>query len=84
MHDPQTEGKFDQIRGKIRATWGKLSDDDFEQARGNLEALIGKIKERTGESVETIRARIHEMTREHKDAEGDSRGDYEERHERTA
>jgi uncharacterized protein YjbJ (UPF0337 family) len=83
MQDPQTEGKLDQVRGKIRATWGKLTDDDFEQARGNVEALIGKIKERTGESVESIRERINEMMH-HEGTKGGAGSDYDERHQRSA
>lgn len=58
MQDHRTEGRFDQIRGKIRATWGEITDDDITEARGNFEALIGKIKERTGDTVETIRHRL--------------------------
>lgn len=65
----QDEGKLDRVKGRIRSTWGSVTDNDVESARGDIEELIGKIKERTGESIESIRKRIDEMFDED---EGDS------------
>ena len=48
------EGRWDQLRGKARQTWGELTDDDLDVAEGNWEELVGRIKERTGESLESI------------------------------
>lgn len=74
IDDMKTEGRFDQVKGKIRSTWGQLTDDDIDQAKGNLESLIGKIKERTGETVESIRERINRMT-----SHNDEHGNHDER-----
>ena len=61
MDDLKNEGRFDRAKGRIRSVWGRVTDDDIERARGNVENLIGRIKERTGESAETIRAKLGEL-----------------------
>lgn len=52
------EGRWDQLKGKAKQTWGDLTDDDLDVAEGNYQELIGKIKERTGESQEQIEKRL--------------------------
>ncbi len=61
MADLKTEGRFDRIRGRVRETWGEVTDDDFDRAQGNTENLIGRIKEKTGDTVENIRRRLEEF-----------------------
>ena len=52
------EGRWDQLKGQIKQTWGALTDDDLDVAEGNYEELIGRVKERTGESAEEIERRL--------------------------
>ena len=52
------EGRWDQLKGKAKQSWGNLTDDDLDVAEGNYEEMIGKIKEKTGESEEAIRERL--------------------------
>ncbi|HEX6145137.1 MAG TPA: CsbD family protein [Acidimicrobiia bacterium] len=58
----QDEGTWDRIKGKIRETWGDLTDDDMDQARGNFEQFAGRVKEKTGESAEAIERKFREWT----------------------
>jgi len=44
----RVEGNWKQLKGKAKAQWGKLTDDDLTQAAGNREQLAGKIQERYG------------------------------------
>jgi uncharacterized protein YjbJ (UPF0337 family) len=67
MADLKTQGKIDQFRGKIRSTWGQLTDDDFDRAKGDSETLVGTIKEKTGEASEDIRAKLDELFRDDED-----------------
>jgi uncharacterized protein YjbJ (UPF0337 family) len=48
MNWTQIEGKWDQFKGKARAQWGKLSDDDLTNLQGKREQLLGKLVERYG------------------------------------
>lgn len=52
------EGRWDQLKGRVKSTWGAMTDDDFTQAEGDYEALIGRIKERTGQTREEIERRL--------------------------
>ncbi len=51
-------GRWDQLKGKAKQTWGNLTDDDLDVAEGKFDEMVGRIKERTGESEENIRRRL--------------------------
>ncbi len=48
MNNEQTEGKFDQLKGKIKETWGKLTDNDIMLYNGKRDQFFGKLKEHYG------------------------------------
>ncbi len=52
-------GRWRQLRGKIRTTWGKLSKDHMDRIQGNVEMLIGKLQEAYGRSREEIRKELN-------------------------
>lgn len=52
------EGRWDQLKGKAKQSWGNLTDDDLDVAEGNYDEMVGKIKEKTGETDEAIRERL--------------------------
>lgn len=52
MNREQIEGKWEQLKGKVREQWGKLTDDDIAAIQGKTEQLEGKIRERYGYSKE--------------------------------
>jgi uncharacterized protein YjbJ (UPF0337 family) len=58
----QDEGTWQRVKGKMRETWGDLTDDDMEQARGNFEQFAGRVKEKTGETAEDIQRKFAEWT----------------------
>jgi uncharacterized protein YjbJ (UPF0337 family) len=53
------EGRWDQLKGRVKQAWGDLTDDDLDVAEGNIDELIGRIKERTGLAVEEIERRLN-------------------------
>ncbi len=48
MNWDQIEGNWKQVKGKARAKWGDLTDDDVDSVNGRREQLVGKIQERYG------------------------------------
>jgi uncharacterized protein YjbJ (UPF0337 family) len=58
----QDEGTWDRVKGKIRAEWGDLTDDEVDEARGNFEQFSGRVKQVTGESAEKIQQKFQEWT----------------------
>ena len=48
MNKDVMQGKWKQLRGKVKETWGKLTDDDLDRIKGNSEQLVGLLQERYG------------------------------------
>jgi uncharacterized protein YjbJ (UPF0337 family) len=48
MNKDVLAGKWKQLRGKAKETWGKLTDDDLDRIEGNSEQLLGLLQERYG------------------------------------
>ena len=48
MNKDQLQGKWHQMKGTVKAQWGKLTNDDIDEIDGNLERLIGIVQERYG------------------------------------
>jgi uncharacterized protein YjbJ (UPF0337 family) len=57
----ETEGKWDQARGRVKEAWGALTDDDIDRTEGKKDRLVGVIKEKTGESVDTIERKLRDI-----------------------
>jgi len=52
MNWDQVEGKWQQVRGRVRQSFAKLTDDDVAQLNGRREELVGKLQERYGYAKE--------------------------------
>ena len=59
--DLRMEGKWDQVRGRVKEAWGALTDDDLDRTEGKWDRLVGTIKEKTGDTVETIENKLNEL-----------------------
>lgn len=42
------KGQWNQLTGKLKAKWGKLTDDDWTLIGGKKDELLGKLQERYG------------------------------------
>ena len=62
MNRDQIEGNWNQVKGKAKRIWGELSDDDIKRAEGSVDKLCGIIQERFGDTKETIKKRIDQVT----------------------
>lgn len=57
----QREAKVDEMKGRLKEAWGDLTDDDVKQAEGQWDQMIATIREKTGESIETISSKVNEL-----------------------
>ena len=55
------------MRGQIKVTWGKLTDDDLEKVAGSFEKFVGLLQEKYGYSHERA---VEEVDRQIADHEG--------------
>jgi uncharacterized protein YjbJ (UPF0337 family) len=52
------DGRWDQFKGKVKQTWGQMTDDDCDVAEGKYDEMVGRIKTRTGQTEEAVRERL--------------------------
>jgi uncharacterized protein YjbJ (UPF0337 family) len=57
----QFEGKWDQLKGRVKESWGVLTEDDLKRTEGKWDRVVGTIKEKTGDSTEAIERRLREL-----------------------
>lgn len=55
------KGKWKQMRGKVQAKWGKLTNDDLDRIDGRSEQLEGILQERYGIAREQARKEIQAL-----------------------
>jgi uncharacterized protein YjbJ (UPF0337 family) len=48
MNWDQIEGKWHQLKGKVREQWGKFTDDDLDFIAGKRDQFLGRLQERYG------------------------------------
>lgn len=58
MNKDQIEGKWTEMRGKIKEQWGKLTDDEIDKAEGKWEQLSGLVQQRYGRAKETAEKEV--------------------------
>jgi uncharacterized protein YjbJ (UPF0337 family) len=56
-------GNWEQLKGRVRETWGKLTDDDLDVIAGRRDRLLGKVQERYGRPKEDIQHGIANFER---------------------
>lgn len=59
--EQRLKGSWKQVRGRIKETWGALTDDDLDRADGRLDQLVGSIESRTGEKRQEIRRKLDDL-----------------------
>lgn len=55
MNEDTIKGNWRELKGKVRAQWGRLTDDDLEHINGRIDELVGRIQQRYGEARDKVR-----------------------------
>ncbi|MCL4128150.1 UNVERIFIED_CONTAM: hypothetical protein GTU68_043407 [Idotea baltica] len=58
MNWDQVEGNWKQLKGKVQAKWGDLTDDEYDQIAGNREQLEGRLQEKYGKTKEEAKQEV--------------------------
>lgn len=48
MNEDILEGKWKQLRGQVKETWGEITDDEIDEINGKRDKLVGKLQEKYG------------------------------------
>jgi uncharacterized protein YjbJ (UPF0337 family) len=65
MNWDQIQGNWKQIKGKVKAKWGRLTDDELDVIAGARDQLVGKIQERYGIAREEAEKQVEEFRKSH-------------------
>jgi len=63
MNDDIVKGKWKQLKGQAKQTWGKLTNDDLDVAEGNRDYLVGRVQERYGVAKEEAERQVRDFER---------------------
>lgn len=55
------KGNWNELRGKLKAKWGKLTDNDLVELKGNTQELMGKIQKLYGHTKEDAEKQFKEF-----------------------
>ena len=61
MNKLQFKGSWNEIKGKLKQTYGNLTDDDLAFAEGKDDELVGRLQKKLGKSKEEIRHEIEKL-----------------------
>ncbi len=61
MNWDQIEGNWKQFKGKVKARWGKLNDDDLTAINGKRQVLLGKLQEKYGDAQDEVERQVEDF-----------------------
>jgi len=62
MNWDQIEGNWKQMKGKAKANWGDLTDDELQQAEGRRDELVGLVQEKYGKAREEAEREVDDWS----------------------
>jgi len=65
MNSEVFKGKWNELKGNIKETFGKLTDDDLLQIQGSLESMIGVLQTRYGYGKEQAQQELENFAKQH-------------------
>ena len=67
MNEDRIRGRWNQVKGKIKEQWGRLTDDDLDVIAGKREQLLGRIQQRHGVAKDEAQRQVSDFERRNPD-----------------
>ena len=61
------KGNWNELKGRLRSAWGKLTDDEIESTKGDVQKMGGLIQQKYGAFEEDARKKLNDLFRTDKD-----------------
>jgi uncharacterized protein YjbJ (UPF0337 family) len=55
------EGRWQNLRGRVKEAWGDVTDDDLDRTEGKWDQIVGTLKRKTGQASDAIEARLKRL-----------------------
>lgn len=65
MNKDILKGKWNEVKGKVKQQWGKLTDDDITQINGSYEELEGRIQKVYGYQKDQVKKELDDFAKRH-------------------
>jgi uncharacterized protein YjbJ (UPF0337 family) len=61
MTNLQLKGNWNEIKGKLKQKYGRLTDQDLTFAEGKEDELLGRLQKSLGKSKDELRAELEDL-----------------------
>ena len=61
MAGEHARGAWNELKGDLKAEFGRLTDDDFMVAEGDFESMWGRIQQRYGDVKDNLREKYDNL-----------------------
>lgn len=55
------EGKWEEVKGKMKKAWGKLTDDDLKVIEGSQQEIFGKLQKHYGYTYDQAKQAVKDF-----------------------
>ena len=66
MNEDIFKGKWKELKGRVKAKWGNLTDDDVTKVEGQSEKLVGILQKKYGYSKDKAQEEYNQFMDDHK------------------
>jgi uncharacterized protein YjbJ (UPF0337 family) len=74
MNNDRVQGRWKQIKGKVKEQWGRLTDDDLDVIAGRRDQLLGRIQQRHGLARDEAERQVVHFEHAHPESRFDAAG----------
>ena len=61
MNKLQFKGSWNEVKGKLKQKYARLSDDDLAFTEGKEDELLGRLQQKLGKTKEDLRREIESL-----------------------
>ncbi|MCL7987272.1 CsbD family protein [Sphingobacterium sp. lm-10] len=61
MSELTWKGRWNELKGKVKQQYGKLTDDDLTYAEGKEDELIGRLQKETGKTKDEVETWLNDL-----------------------
>jgi len=62
MNKITLKGNWNELKGKVKKQWGKLTDDDLMQIEGSKDQLVGKLQQAYSRTKEVAEREVADFS----------------------
>jgi uncharacterized protein YjbJ (UPF0337 family) len=70
MNKDIAQGKWKQLKGKVREQWGRFTEDDVESLGGSYDRLVGAVQTKYGRAKDEASREVDKFLDAHPDDDG--------------